>query len=64
MYLIEAKHDRAAPISALQSYIGQSTKPSIYRVIDEGNIQKTLAYVLSDPNADIVLVLGSFFIMP
>lgn len=38
--------------------------PHKYRCIAEGDITKTLSYVVMDPYCKVIFISGSFFIMP
>ena len=61
---MEAKHFRAESATALQSCIGMMRHPQRYRLFEGGDIAKTLMLVVGDPNCQVVLVCGSFFMMP
>lgn len=41
-----------------------SKYPSKYRCITDGSIARTLEYVIADPHPKVVVISGSFFIMP
>jgi hypothetical protein len=49
----------------LEAYVGFSSKcPSKYRCFAKGDIAKTINLVTIDPNYKVLLICGSFFIMP
>lgn len=41
-----------------------SKYPNKYRCFSDGDIKTTLSYVTMDPHCKVIVVSGSFFIMP
>ena len=63
--MVEANHSRAATISEIRtSFMGKSKNSNIYRVVESGNIEKTLLKATTETSAKTILVCGSFFVMP
>ena len=51
------------PISQVQKWIGLSKYPSKYRMIENGDVNKTLLYTTSDQNCEVIIICGTFFMM-
>ena len=63
VYLLNPEAHRTDSDQVIQTSLAELKSPEVFKIIEGGDIKKTLDFVLRDPLCQYVVVCGSFVLM-